>query len=161
MGSNQRHSEPSESLQKCLLLPKQAWLHLNLSKTPPAFIQLNSIRATTFGRRNFNNIKMILLCLPNQFLFFSIEWIDVLVVHAKITMFVTNSSIDTVRWPHLPHQTFNKYIDGFRVTVSLWNVAYILKGPLCQKPKRRAFYPAWHPIQYKYCHSNYLFCCIG
>ena len=60
-------------LTKMLLLLEKTWLHLHLSRKFPAFIQLNSIKATTLGRGNSNNIKMILLCFPNQFLFFSVE----------------------------------------------------------------------------------------
>ena len=46
-------------LTKMLLLLEQTWLHLHLSRKLPAFIQLNSIKATTLGRGNSNNIKMI------------------------------------------------------------------------------------------------------
>ena len=85
----------------------------------PDFIQLNSIRTMRLGGGNSNNIKMILLCLPNQFLFFPLELSDVSVAHAKILTLGTNSSTDTVRCSHLPPQTRGKCIDGFPVTVSL------------------------------------------
>ena len=81
----------------CLRSKKHGYIY-NWVKKLPVFIQLSSIRTTTFGRGNSNNIKMILLYLPNQFLFFSIEWSDVPVTHAKIPMLGTNSNIDTVRW---------------------------------------------------------------
>ena len=110
-------------LTKCLTLPEQTWLHLRSYtwvEKLPAVIELNSIRAMPLGRGNSNNIKMILLCLSNQFLFFSIEWSDFPVAHGKIPMVATNSSTDTVRCSHLPLQTRRECIDGFPVTVSLW-----------------------------------------
>ena len=113
------------------------------------------------NRGNCNNIKMILLCLPNQFLLFSIGLSGVPVFHAEIPMFGTNLIRDTMPYPIcLPKRVANPLM-GFQLLSACGeNVAYFSNGPLCLKPKRGSFYPTRRPMQYEYCHSNCSFCYI-
>ena len=64
-------------LHVSLPLLEQTWLHIHLSRRTSNLYLVNSIRATTLGEENCYNIKMILICLPNKFMTFSVGCSDV------------------------------------------------------------------------------------